>query len=355
MTRRLLRACLLTGLGIMATAMMPAGAQAQTKIRVGWCAGVITHGVAPFAVASKMGWFKQAGIEVELVNFPGSSDCVRNVATGEVQVAVASGDPVAILQQTGVKTQIYYTAYRRNIFGIAVPEDSPIKTYADLKDKKIGVISMGSVGVVVARSVATDAGLNPDRDIRIVVSGQPGQSVVLLKRKEIDAVSQWDTQYTLMGIAGQPMRMVTDDELASYPANSFVTSPDALKTKREQLVALARAYTLGVMFVIENPRKAAAIFQDVYPQMVPSGLTPEQALDQNAKLVKTVAEKWSLEAPGVRWGESKLDVYQKYIDWLTRAKILKQSIPAGELVNNDLIDAINDKLDVAAVKEALAR
>ena len=174
-------------------------------------------GSPPFAVATKFGWFKQEGIEVELVNFPGSSDCIRNVATGEVLAAVATVEPVAILQQTGVKTQVFYTAFRRNIFGVAVPVDSPIKKYADLKDKKIGVTSMASAGVVLARSGASDAGLDPDRDIRVVVSGQPAQSVVLLQRKEIDAVSQWDTQYTLMGLAGVPMRMLEDPVIESLP------------------------------------------------------------------------------------------------------------------------------------------
>ncbi len=86
-------------------------ALALDKVRLGWCTSVITHGVAPIAVATKLGWFKQEGIEVELVNFPGSSDCVRNVATGEVLAAVATSEPVAILQQTGVKTQVFYTAY----------------------------------------------------------------------------------------------------------------------------------------------------------------------------------------------------------------------------------------------------
>ena len=83
---------------------------------------------------------------------------------------------------------------------------------------------MASAGVVLARSGASDAGLDPDRDIRVVVSGQPAQSVVLLQRKEIDAVSQWDTQYTLMGLAGVPMRMLEDPVIDSFPANSFVAS-----------------------------------------------------------------------------------------------------------------------------------
>ena len=211
---------------LIAVAGTTSPAFALDKVRLGWCTSVITHGVAPIAVATKFGWFKQEGIEVELVNFPGSSDCVRNVATGEVLVAVATPEPVAILHQTGVKTQVFYTAYRRNIFGVAVPVDSPIKKYADLKDKKIGVTSMASAGVVLARSGASDAGLDPDRDIRVVVSGQPAQSVVLLQRKEIDAVSQWDTQYTLMGLAGVPMRMLEDPVIESFPANSFVASAD---------------------------------------------------------------------------------------------------------------------------------
>jgi NitT/TauT family transport system substrate-binding protein len=329
-------------------------AHALDKVRLGWCTSVITHRVAPIAVATKFGWFKQEGIEVELVNFPGSSDCVRNVATGEVLAAVATAEPVAILQQTGVKTQVFYTAYRRNIFGVAVPVDSSIKKYADLKDKKIGVTSMASAGVVLARSGASDAGLDPDRDIRVVVSGQPAQSVILLQRKEIDAVSQWDTQYTLMGLAGLPMRMLEDSLIDTFPANSLVANSDSIKSKRDLLVRLARAYTMGVAYTLKNTRQAAAIFQEVYPQIVPTGLSPEAALDRTATLLKTVSEKWTLDKPGEQWGESDLKIYQSYLDWLVRAKILKQPLDAKEIATNELVGDIKD-LDIKSAEEASAR
>jgi NitT/TauT family transport system substrate-binding protein len=233
--------------------------------------------------------------------------------------------------------------------------DSPIKKYADLKDKKIGVTSMASAGVVLARSGASDAGLDPDRDIRIVVSGQPGQSVVLLQRKEIDAVSQWDTQYTLMGLAGVPMRMLQDPLIDSFPANSLVASSDSIKNKRNLLVRLARAYTMGVAYTLKNARQAAAIFQEVYPQVVPTGLAPDAALDRTATLLKTVSEKWTLDKPGEQWGESELKVYQSYLDWLVRAKILKQPMDAKEIATNDLVGDINQDLDLKSVEQALAR
>ena len=75
--------------------------------------------------------------------------------------------------------------------------------------------------------------------------GQPAQSVVLLQRKEIDAVSQWDTQYTLMGLAGMPMRMLPDPVIESFPANSFVATAESIKSKRDLLVRLTRAYTMA--------------------------------------------------------------------------------------------------------------
>jgi len=144
-------------------------AEAQTTVRVAWCARTVSSAAAPFAIATKMGWFAKDGIKVELVPMPGSTDCVKAVATKDVQYGLPSIEPLAIIRPQGVKVKNYYTAYQANIYGIAVPDDSPIKTFADLKGKKIGVTSMASAGVIVARALASNNGFNPDKDILIVV------------------------------------------------------------------------------------------------------------------------------------------------------------------------------------------
>jgi NitT/TauT family transport system substrate-binding protein len=120
-------------------------------------------------------------------------------------------------------------------------------------------------------------------------------------------------------------------------------------------VRLGRAYTLGVAYTLKNTRQAAAIFQEVYPQVVPTGLTPEAALDRTATLLKTVSEKWTLDKPGEKWGESDLKVYQSYLDWLVRAKILKQPMDAKEIATNDLVGDINRNLDIKSAEEASVR
>ena len=49
-------------------------AAAETNVRVGWCAKTVTSAGAPFAIATKLGWYADAGIKVELVPLPGSTD-----------------------------------------------------------------------------------------------------------------------------------------------------------------------------------------------------------------------------------------------------------------------------------------
>ena len=81
----------------------------------------MTPAAAPFAIATKMGWFEPDGIKVELVPLPGSTDCVKIVATRDVLFSLPSVEPLAIIRPQGVKAKNFYTAYQGNIYGIAVP------------------------------------------------------------------------------------------------------------------------------------------------------------------------------------------------------------------------------------------
>jgi ABC-type nitrate/sulfonate/bicarbonate transport system substrate-binding protein len=47
--------------------------QAETTVRVGWCANTVSGGASPFAIAQKMGWFEEKGVKVVLTPLPGAS------------------------------------------------------------------------------------------------------------------------------------------------------------------------------------------------------------------------------------------------------------------------------------------
>ena len=148
----------------------PLTAPAQTRIRVGTCARTLTAGGvgSQFAVAQKLGWFAQEGLDVEVVPLTGSTDCFKFVATREFLITLPSMEPLAIARQQGVRIKNFYTAYQTPGYAIAVLAESPIQKLSDLKGKTIGVTNMASAGVIIARALAATSGLNPDTDINLI-------------------------------------------------------------------------------------------------------------------------------------------------------------------------------------------
>ncbi len=320
-----------------------------TKIKSGFCSRTISSAAAPFAIATKMGWFAQEGIELDLVPVAGSTDCVRNVASRELDFSLPSVEPLAIARPQGLKAKFFYTAYQGNIYGIAVPVESPIRSIADLKGKSIGVISMGSGGVIVARALAATAGFDPDKDIKIVVAGEGAQPAAMLRNKQVDALSQFDTQYAMIENAGIKLRRLDSGEIDRYPSNGFLVLEEALKSRRQVAVGLARAYAKGTVFAIANPEAAVRILYEVYPQTKPTGKDEVTAIRDDTKVIEARIPNWKLEKAGVKgWGENSEANYAAYVDFMLKWGIIKQKVDVKDLVTNESIEEIN-KFDVSAI------
>jgi NitT/TauT family transport system substrate-binding protein len=323
--------------------------RAQTVLMVGWCAQNVTSAAAPLAVAQKLGWFDAAGFRVEPYPLPGSEDCVAAVAAGSLSYALASIEPIAAMAPNDAGVRVFYTAYQGNIYGLAVPEDSPIHSAADLKGRRIGVTSMSSGGVIVARALVAAAGLDPEHDIRFVVVGEGTQAAAMVAQGEVDALSLYDVQYALVRAAGEALRMLDNSAIARFPSNGFIATTSTLAARRDEAVALARGYAMGTVFTLANPAAAIRILHEVWPQTVPEGLSAATALHADLQTLEARMPNWRLEAGGVsQWGESATANYAAYVDFLVKNGVLAQPVPAGDLVTNELIPAIND-FDAARV------
>jgi NitT/TauT family transport system substrate-binding protein len=316
--------------------------QAQiSKIRVGACARTISAGAAPFAIATRMGWFKEDGIDVTVVPLAGSQACVQNIATREIEFALADVPSLAAARIQGLRAKIYYTAYQGNIFRLAVPADSSIQKVSDLKGKTIGVISMGS-GVLFAKGAVARAGLDPERDVKIVVAGEGAQTAAMVRSKQVDALSQFDTQYAMVENAGVNLRLLDAEEIDHYPGNGLLALEETLRTRRKEAVALARGYAKGTVFAISNPEAAVRILYEVFPQAKPTGKDETTAVRDDIKVLQARIANWKLENAGVkRWGESSEARCAQYLDSLLKWGVVKERIAAQDLITNELIDEIN--------------
>jgi NitT/TauT family transport system substrate-binding protein len=324
-------------------------------LKVGFCARTIVSSVAPFAIATKLGFWGNPSMKVQLVTIPGSTDCVKAVATGDLRYSLPSVEPVPVVRRQGVKAKIFYTAYQGNIYGLAVPKDSPVQSVRELKGKKIGVASMGSAGVHVVRALFAMNGLDPDKDAQIVVAGEAAQAAGLLRSQQVAALSLYDTQYAVIENAGVAVRLLESGPLARFPSNGFFALEETLRKHRDEAVALVRGYAMGTVFALSNPEAAVRILYEIYPQVKPSGKTDEEALRDDVKVLRVRAAHWRPEAGGVkRWGESSIADFDAYEDFLVRWKVIEGKVPATDLVTNELVDEANrfDEASVAAQAKA---
>jgi NitT/TauT family transport system substrate-binding protein len=341
-----------TGLAVLGSLVATNVAEAQTKVRVGWCAKTVSSAAAPFAVATKLGWFEKLGITVELVPLPGSGDCAKFVATGDTMFALPSVEPISVMRNQGAKLKTFYTAYQKNVYGLAVPADSTVQTMKDLKGKKIGVIGMASASALIVRALAKEDGLDPDKDISVVVVGEAGQTAALVRSGAVQALSQYDTQYALVDNAGVKLRRLVHPSIDKFPSNGFVALEDTLVKHRKEAIALAQGYAMGTLFSLTNPEAAIRIMWSVWPQTRSTSKSEEAALKDDMATLNARAASWRYESVGAtKWGENIIANYQAYLDWLLANGTIKQAASAKEIIDNSLIDEIG-RFDADAVIRA---
>jgi len=137
--------------------------------------------------------------------------------------------------------------------------------------------------------------------------------------------------------------------IARFPSNGFIALEETLATKRAEAVALGQGYAKGTIFAMANPEAAIRILWEVFPQTKATGKTEEEALKDDIKTLEARAKNWRLEAGGVtKWGENSEANYAAYVDFLVKNGVLKEKVPASDLITNELIDDIN-KFDAAAI------
>lgn len=173
MTDRLTRRTF--SLAALGTALLPAApaiAQGREKVVIAWLPIMQT---TAFYVALEQKLFEKAGIEVEPVRFEAPNQIIDSLVSGRADLGApgaAAGITVLAeekfpgtfkvfgLQGGGIKVD-------RINDGLIVGKDSTIASFADLRGKTLGHLP-GIQWRTISRHMVRKAGLDPDKDIRLI-------------------------------------------------------------------------------------------------------------------------------------------------------------------------------------------
>ena len=171
---------------LLVLALIAGPATAAEKLRIGkavpfaWTFSVLEVGI-------EAGHFARQGLELEVTGFGGDAKLQQALAANGVDLGLGSGPGMAFATKGAPVKGVAAMAGLPRSIGIVVAYGSPHKSIADLKGRKVGVTTVGSLTEWLAKRMAVLQGWGPN-GVTIVTVGAMETTRAVLKTGEIDAV-----------------------------------------------------------------------------------------------------------------------------------------------------------------------
>lgn len=176
---------ILLGLAFCGAFSFPA--LAADRIAVGEAAS-FNWSSLPIVVGRDQGiWQKYGFADVKPVGLSGDAKLAQALASGDVDFGLDGGPAMAFFAKGVAAKAIAAETYAPRTLSIITGKDSPIRSAADLKGKKIGVSTVGSLSDWLAKQFAIAHGWGPN-GITPVALGGLDSNLAALKTREVDAI-----------------------------------------------------------------------------------------------------------------------------------------------------------------------
>ncbi len=214
---------------------------------------------AATAVARARGLFAAEGIEVAITNTPNSTDQMRGISNGTYEIASTGFDNVlAWSGREGAEIVAVAQISDRTVLPVFVRPE--IKSWSDLKGKKLAADAVDTAFALVLRRILLANGLDMNRgDYELVAVGATGQRLESMVKGE-----------TFAGILNPPfdakamaagMRRIGDSRevLPDYPNTIMAVNREWGQKNRDALVAYLRAWLTGMRWVKDPANHEEAV------------------------------------------------------------------------------------------------
>jgi sulfonate transport system substrate-binding protein len=290
-------------------------ASAQTVLRVGDQKGNVQ------AVMEAAGVLRDAPYQVEWKEFVAAAPLLEAASAGAIEVGLVGDAPFTFAAAANVPVRAI-AAVRQSPQGLAilVPEASPVKSFDELRGKKIAT-GRGSIGHQLLLAALESRGWTTS-DVQIVFLA-PSDAKVAYSQGSVDAWSTWDPYVSQEEVLFHSRRLITGEGLT--PGISFqIATPTAIKEKRAQIEDFVRRHTAARVWAQDHAESYAEVWGKL--MNIPSA----------------VALNWLTRAK-IRVtpiNDTVVSDEQTTIDLYFRNKLIGQRLTASDIVDRSFAQAI---------------
>lgn len=216
-------------------------------------------GLFPVYVTIDGGFFKSEGLNVNLAVIKGGSNNIRALIGGSQDFNGGSGTEPLDAQIEGLPIVVFLSIC--NYTGVEWWANPNIKSIADVKGKRWGITSHGSLFDMIGREFLRRNGLDADKDVQILQVGSTPQQWAALKSGVVDVATMGTPGPSLAKKAGYTHLGNARDLSTSgdWPQETYYTTKDFLQKYPNTVKAIARAHSKAITFIYQNPDKAEEI------------------------------------------------------------------------------------------------
>lgn len=178
----------LAALGGSLAALAVPSARAAETLRVGK-AVVENIGFIPLDVGMEHGIFERQGLAIEEINFAGGAKIAQAMLAGAVDISLSAGPDMAFVAKGAPEIAVASIAESPSFMAFCVGSRSTARSMDDLRGKKIGITSPGSLTDWLAEELnrVKDWTGEGDRISKVAIGGSTPATIAALKTGEVDA------------------------------------------------------------------------------------------------------------------------------------------------------------------------
>lgn len=152
----------------------------------------------PLSIAEQLGYFKDEGLNVKIVDFQGGSRSLQAVVGGSADVVSGAFEHTISMQAKKQPMTAFVLQGRAPQLALVVSNKTmkDYKQLSDLKGKKVGVTAPGSSSQMVANFILKKGGLGP-KDVAFIGVGSSSGAVSAIRSGQIDALKFTDVPFII--------------------------------------------------------------------------------------------------------------------------------------------------------------
>ncbi|MGE5306996.1 MAG: ABC transporter substrate-binding protein [Alphaproteobacteria bacterium] len=196
-------------------------------------------------LAKEGNFYERNGLDVEVISIPGSSLALQAMLSGELPIIQAGGAGPIQANLSGTDTVIIATIAKKFTWWIF--SQPSIKRMEDLKGKIFGTTRFGTQSDLASRIALRRYGIDPDRDITMVQTGGPTETIAAIVAGKIHAAAV-SPPATLQAKKLKLKELLDLSKLdVEYHVNGLVTTRRFIKSHEDTVRRFLKAYVEGAV------------------------------------------------------------------------------------------------------------